>query len=575
MIGPRQCDTGGARQGQNMAEQDKAGTGGNADLSVEGAASPAIGEEARRRRTWLIGLRQDLLAPIVAILDYTEMLLEDSTDEAPAGARADLEKVRDAGRQLQGMVDTFFETSAIESGKLDVDRLGNSIRHDLRTPLNHIIGYSEMLIEDAEDEGETQRAGDLCEIRDSGNTLLGMFDEILSGDTPVALGIESATDSGDLSHLVEGAVNSLEDLAEEEARDGRNEITGKVLVVDDNEINRDVLARRLGRQGHEVENAADGKQALAILKGGDFDAVLLDILMPEMNGFEVLDRMKEDPALKHIPVIMISGLDQIDPAVRCIKMGAEDYLPKPFNPTLLKARLGACLEKKQLRDREVMHQKQIEEEKQRADDLLHVILPDSIVEELKETNAVLPRRFENVAVLFTDIVSFTPYCEGRDPEEIIATLQTLVEGHEELMGVHEMQKIKTIGDSYMAAAGLLKPVDNPVLNSVRCGLEMLRQAAELPAKWQLRIGIHAGPVVAGVLGRAQYLYDLFGDTVNTAARMESNGIPGSITLSGSSWKQIDHLCEGESLGFVDVKGKGKLEIVRFVRFRDPTSETGS
>jgi len=554
-----------------MAGSDKATAGG----SAEGTPSPATDEAARRRRVWLTGLRQDLLGPIVAILDYAEMLLEDCQGEEAAGARGDLEKILNAGRQLRRMVDTFFEKSSIESGQLDLDKLGTNIRHDLRTPLNHIIGYSEMLIEDAEDDGDTQRAGDLCKIRDSGNTLLGHFDEILSGETPVAVGSESTTDSGDLSHLVAGAVSSMEEFAEEEEREGLAEITGHVLVVDDNDINRDVLARRLERQGHEVDNAENGKQALEMLRVGDYDAVLLDILMPQMNGFQVLDKMKEDPALEHIPVIMISGLDQIDPAVRCIKMGAEDYLPKPFNPTLLKARLGKSLEKKQLRDREVQHLAEIEREKKRADDLLYVIFPDSIVNELKETNAVKPRRYDNVAVLFTDIVSFTPYCDGKDPEEIIASLQTLVEGHEELMAVHGMQKIKTIGDAFMASAGLLTPLDNPVLTAVRCGLDMLAQADAHAAHWKLRIGIHAGPVVAGVLGRAQYLYDLFGDTVNTAARMESNGVAGSVTLSGSAWKQVEGFCEGESLGVVDVKGKGELEIVRFVGFRENAPEPAS
>ncbi|MHC4846332.1 MAG: ATP-binding response regulator [Planctomycetota bacterium] len=354
-----------------MAGSDKAAADGDA----QGAPAPATDEAARRRRVWLTGLRQDLLGPIVAILDYAEMLLEDCQGEEHANARADLEKVLAAGRQLRKMVDTFFEKSSIESGTLDLDKLGSNIRHDLRTPLNHIIGYSEMLIEDAEDDGDEQRAVDLRKIRDAGNTLLGLFDEILSGEVPVAVGTESTTDSGDLSHLVAGAVSSMEEFAEEEEREGVAEITGHVLVVDDNDINRDVLARRLERQGQEVDNAENGKQALEMLRAGDYDAVLLDILMPEMNGFQVLDKMKEDPALEHIPVIMISGLDQIDPAVRCIKMGAEDYLPKPFNPTLLKARLGKSLEKKRLRDREVQHLAEIEREKKRADDLLYVIFP--------------------------------------------------------------------------------------------------------------------------------------------------------------------------------------------------------
>ena len=197
-----------------------------------------------------------------------------------------------------------------------------------------------------------------------------------------------------------------------------------------------------------------------------------------------------------------------------------------------------------------------------------MILPDPVVEELKATDTVRPRRNDGVAVLFTDIVGFTPWCEGREPEEVVATLQQLVEEYERIARRHELQKIKTIGDAFMAAAGLLQPVENPVLSSVQCGLEMIACARDMQADWNVRIGLHLGPVVAGVLGKQQYLYDLVGDTVNTASRMESHGVPGSITMSRAAWTQIEDVAEGESRGSVQVKGKGDFEIVRFVGWRE-------
>jgi class 3 adenylate cyclase len=248
-------------------------------------------------------------------------------------------------------------------------------------------------------------------------------------------------------------------------------------------------------------------------------------------------------------------------------MGAEDYLPKPFNPTLLKARLGACLEQKRLRDREVLHLARIEEEQRRSDQLLHVIFPEEIVRELKTTNTVRPRRYEDVAVIFTDIVGFTHYSDQREPEEVIDNLQRLVYQFEEITAGHGMEKIKTIGDSFMAAAGLLKPADNPVLACLRCGLDMIEAARALPPQWELRIGVHQGPLVGGVLGQRQYLFDVIGDTVNTASRVETYGVPGAVTLSSSAWNQVAALATGESLGSVDVKGKGPLELIRFVSFR--------
>jgi class 3 adenylate cyclase len=337
---------------------------------------------------------------------------------------------------------------------------------------------------------------------------------------------------------------------------------GKLLVVDDNEINRDMLQRRLARQGHTVFTAESGRVALAVLARAEFDLILLDVMMPDMNGFEVLEGLKADARLRHIPVIMISAFDEIDSVVRCIEMGAEDYLPKNFNPTLLRARIGACLEKKRLRDREVLHLRQIEEEKKRVDALLHVILPPEIVEELKANNSVKPRRYEDVAVMFCDIVGFTPYCAQRPPEEIVTHLQELVEAFEHLAVKHELQKIKTIGDSFMAIAGGLRPLPNPVRNAVQCGLDMVATARTLAAGWDVRCGIHVGPLTAGVVGLRQYLFDCFGDTVNTAARVESNGVPGAVNVSHAAWAWISGAARGESRGLIKLKGLGDMEVFR-------------
>jgi adenylate cyclase len=339
-----------------------------------------------------------------------------------------------------------------------------------------------------------------------------------------------------------------------------NGSAGHMLVVDDNELNRDLLCRRLKQQGYTYAAARHGQEAIELLGAQTFDVVLLDIMMPEMNGYEVLERMKDNPDLRHIPVIMISAVDELESVIRCIEMGAEDYLPKPFNATLLKARIGASLEKKRLRDQERAHLLEIDAQRKRADDLLRVILPDPVADELKTTNAIKPRRYENVAVMFCDIVEFTSYCDRRDPEEVLNYLQGLVEIFEELALRHSLEKIKTIGDAFMTTAGLLRPVENPVLNCVACGLEMVAAAPRVPPGWQVRVGIHAGPVIAGVVGRRQYLFDVWGDTVNMAARVEGLGAPGAVNLSGEAWSYVSSLCRSRGRRLVNVKGKGELEI---------------
>lgn len=158
---------------------------------------------------------------------------------------------------------------------------------------------------------------------------------------------------------------------------------GRVLVVDDNEANRDLLARRVRRQGHTVTVAEDGIRALELMGQEPFDLVLLDIMMPKMNGYQVLEHLKHDPNLRHIPVIVISAVDDINSVVECIELGAEDYLPKPFNAVLLAARIRNCLEKKWLRDQEQFYLQQLQAEQERTERLLLSILPMPVAEKLK------------------------------------------------------------------------------------------------------------------------------------------------------------------------------------------------
>lgn len=335
-----------------------------------------------------------------------------------------------------------------------------------------------------------------------------------------------------------------------------------LLVVDDNEDNRYTLIRRLRRDGYvEIEEAENGLQALAMLKTRDFDLVLLDITMPEMDGYDVLKQIKSDMDLRNIPVIMISAEDKLDSVVRCIELGAEDYLPKPFNAVLLKARVGASLEKKFLKDKELIYQKHLEVERLRADGLLHALLPMAAVHELKSQNTVAPRRFENITVMFCDVVNFTAYCDLHPPEEVLHHLQALMGRFEELSDEHGLEKIKTVGDAYMATAGMFRSASNPILASVRCGLQMASSALDQAAGWQVRVGIHSGPVVAGIVGKRQYMFDIWGDTVNTAARIVAEAAPGAVVVSGDTWLHLRDHCRGKSLGLVPIKGKGRLELI--------------
>ncbi|MCH8843555.1 MAG: response regulator [SAR324 cluster bacterium] len=333
-----------------------------------------------------------------------------------------------------------------------------------------------------------------------------------------------------------------------------------ILIVDDNESNRKVLQDLIISNGHTPLVAENGYAALSRIRQQQPDLILLDITMPEMDGFEVLERLKADKTFSTIPVIMISSIDDMASIVRCIEIGAEDYLIKPFNRTLLNARIGNSLAKKTASDQELKFREQLEKEKELSENLLHAILPHKFAEELRTFGEVRPRRHENIAILMSDIVGFTPYCESHTPEELFSNLQKISDHFETIFDKHQLEKINAVGDAFMAAAGLEKPLRNPVLNCVQAGLELQAAVKTMSSGWQIRIGVHIGPIIAGVIGRKKFLYTVLGDTVNIASRMESNGKPGLVCVSAAAWEKVADFCNGESQGMVAVKGKGEMEI---------------
>lgn len=315
-------------------------------------------------------LREELGAPIYSILEFTAILLEDARRLDLHAAVEDLLRVQAAGKAFTTLIDSCIdlESHAHEGG---IEQFCAGLRHDLRTPLNAIKGYGEMLIEDADTDGGEAQAlvPDLQRIVTAVDHLLQIIPEIVRWDAPALA--DRAGSSQDAQVLVDSVVRTL---GLEKPQD-RLSTPGHILVVDDNLHNRQILSRRLERDGHRVTLAEDGLAALEAVKAESFDLILLDLMMPGLNGFEVLLHLKQDEALKSIPVIMVSALDEIGSIVRCIEYGAEDFLVKPFNPVLLRARIGACLEKKRLRDLEKLYLANVERELHTAAAIQAAILP--------------------------------------------------------------------------------------------------------------------------------------------------------------------------------------------------------
>ena len=337
---------------------------------------------------------------------------------------------------------------------------------------------------------------------------------------------------------------------------------GIVMVVDDTETNRDLLSRRLQRQGHQVVMAENGLEALELLKAQSVDLVLLDIMMPRMNGYEVLEQMKSDHSLRHLPVIMISALDDVDSIVRCIELGAEDYLFKPFNPTLLKARVNACLEKKRWRDRETAFYQQLQIEQEKSERLLLNILPKPIADQLKQDSTTIADCFSEVTVLFADIVGFTTLSSQRSPIEVVTFLNQIFSEFDQLAEQFGLEKIKTIGDAYMVVGGLPLPRPDHAAAIAEMALEMQGVIARFNQENQeaiaIRIGISSGPVVAGVIGTHKFTYDLWGDTVNLASRMESQGAAGCIQVTAETFEALQENYLLEERGVIEVRGRGEM-----------------
>jgi len=471
--------------------------------------------------------------------------------------------MRGASVQLNAFVKSLIRDSSSDRRQDEsLEAFHRRLRHDLRTPLNAIKGYSELLIEDMEADGEHPLRADLTKLKESADQLLGQIDAMIAlarqEDVAPAPG-ESRALKVD---IVADVLRTLEPLpADAAAREAAH--ASRILVVDDNAANRDVLERRLTREGHQVVSVAGGAAALELVVAENFDLILLDLIMPEMSGFEVLRRLKAAEHTRHIPVIVISALDEIDSVVRCIEAGADDYLTKPFNPILLRARIGASLERKWLRDREKKFVADLEQEKERSETLLLNILPQSIVNRIRNGETAIADRIADATILFCDVVGFTTLSQDLTADRTIDFLSKIFSAFDRLSADTGVEKIKTIGDAYMVAAGVPEAQADHAARIAALAPRMLDAVAAVADTTglglQARIGIHSGPIIAGVIGTHKFVYDVWGDTVNTASRMESHSLPGRIQLSAATRAALGDGFELEPRGLIEVKGKGLME----------------
>ena len=370
------------------------------------------GSDQRTKRAFVAYLRQELSAPAAAIMGYAEMLMNDAVRLGRAALIDDLRRILDASRSLYGLILSLLDRAAIPrtDGISDQSEFRRMLRHALRTPLNAIKGYGELLREDVADAGAEAFAADLDKLLGEATLLLDRIDGLVTYSGADASAFDEVARSNSLIAAPAMMVESLlKAVCPVPANEGELAAVrpSRILVVDDNASNRDLLSRRLQRHRHTILQAEDGATALALVEKEALDLILLDLMMPGINGYDVLKLLKCDPRFRDIPVIMISALSELDSIVRCIEAGADDYLAKPFDPTLLRARVGSSLEKKHMRDREREMMKALRIEKERSEQLLLNILPQAIVTRLNRDETLIADHLSDVTILFADLIGFT------------------------------------------------------------------------------------------------------------------------------------------------------------------------
>ena len=336
----------------------------------------------------------------------------------------------------------------------------------------------------------------------------------------------------------------------------------RLLVADDNKVNRLLLTRSLELQGHRVATAENGLIALTMLRAEAFDLLLLDMEMPEMDGFQVLEHMVADTKLRDLPVIVTSSLEGVAHVVRCLELGADDFLQKPVNPVILKARINSSLEKKRLRDQQK--------------DMVRRFATSAVAEDLQQSGFALGGKRIHCTVMFSDIRGFTALCESQPPEETIELLNTYYALMFDAIAGHGGVVNQMIGDGLMAIFGAPLPLPEPALAAVRVALDMIetielfnqeRRALDKEAI-RIGIGIATGDVVAGYTGTEERAtYTCIGDTVNLAARLEAHtkAAGRDILVDGATQAALGARVPVEALGEVQFKGKGAAVPVFAVR----------
>jgi adenylate cyclase len=374
------------------------------------------------------------------------------------------------------------------------------------------------------------------------------------------------------------------------------DVQASVLVVDDDAINRSILARGLELDGHRVSAAENGRQALDLLHAQPFDVVLLDVLMPELDGYDTLARIVDDEALRHIPVIMVSALEEVESVARCLEMGAQDYLSKPFNPVLLRARINGCLMRKRLDDTIRAHAEELAEWNRtlnaRVDEQVEEIermsrlrrfLSPQIADAILAAGAdsVLESHRSEITAVFCDLRGFTRFAEVIEPEDVMRVLRQYHNAMGEIIFEYGATLEHFEGDGMMMFFNDPIPVADPTNRAVRMAVAMRDRAAELAAAWRRHgydlgfgVGVARGYATLGRIGfEGRFDYGAVGSVVNMASRLGNAAAAGQILISLRVFAEVEDVVDAEPAGELELKGfHGPQQVFNLIAVKGARTE---
>ena len=424
-----------------------------------------------------------------------------------------------------------------------------TLRHTLRTPLNHIIGYSELLLEEARERGLDDMLADLQNIHTAGKELLGLFEELFNpaavdtGSVETAVEIRPESEASDPNNGAR-STKHVEEAATPDVR---------LLLVDDNKNNRDIVSRLLEREGYAVSQAENGREALERLESEHIDLILLDVMMPVMDGIEACRHIKDDPETRLIPVVIMTALSQVDDRVRAIQAGADDFLTKPVNRTELLARIQTSLRLKQTVDSKVGRLKG-------AQEYLARFVPQSVIRQLEENpdSPEIEKTDQDMSAMFVDVSGYTKLSENmRQTADFM--VEKYFSRYLDVVQILEGDVTETSGDGLMVVFPGADPREH-ALNAVRAALEILKKTTELNRQLEgivdpisVHIGVNSGIALIGPTkyegaSSVRWTYTALGPAVNLAARIAGVAEAGMICVGPETARRIEGQFTSKELG---------------------------